>query len=169
MLIRNVNFDSGIFSRLKAEKAVLELFVHVLLAIAPGSPLAKVPLITFEVKVGCKGINLHRQQFPLRVCYAVTIIKSQGQKLTTVGLDLHDVFLPRPPLRCSKQNLCEQRYYLVSCDPSVSSVASVMLPTVSTSPSFSAATREGIPTVTDLFYSPPNHNTFNYQLTYCSR
>ncbi|CAM9464547.1 unnamed protein product, partial [Laminaria digitata] len=66
--------------------------------IAPGSPLVKVPRVTFEIKVGAKGLTFHRQQIPLLVCYAVTVNKPQGQILATVGLDLradafcHDLF-----------------------------------------------------------------------------
>src|SRR6185295_15912454 len=35
--------------------------------------------------------NLKRRQFPLMVCFSMTINKSQGQSLSRVGL-----FLPRP-------------------------------------------------------------------------
>ena len=58
--------------------------------IAPDSPLIEIPRILFEVKIGSKGITFHRRQFPLRVCYAVTVNKSQGQTLYKVGFDLRD-------------------------------------------------------------------------------
>lgn len=34
------------------------------------------------------GIKLKRKQFPVRLCFAMTINKSQGQSFHTVGLDL---------------------------------------------------------------------------------
>jgi hypothetical protein len=34
------------------------------------------------------GILLFRKQFPVRLCFAMTINKSQGQSFYTVGLDL---------------------------------------------------------------------------------
>ena len=55
--------------------------------------------ITFSVDVSSRKRNtinfvLERRQFPLRLCYAMTIDKSQGQSLRRVGLDLREqVFL----------------------------------------------------------------------------
>ena len=90
MFVRNVNFDSGIVDgRMGIVRAVTARIVDIQV-IAPGSPLVKVPRITFEVEVGARGITFHRHQSSLRVCYAVTINTSQGQALTTVGLDLRD-------------------------------------------------------------------------------
>ena len=34
------------------------------------------------------GIPLSRKQFPVRLCFAITINKGQGQSFHTVGLDL---------------------------------------------------------------------------------
>ncbi len=50
-----------------------------------------VPKITLASKEGKFVFQLKRKQFPVRVAYAMTINKSQGQTLTNVG-----VFLPRP-------------------------------------------------------------------------
>ncbi|CAN0232179.1 unnamed protein product, partial [Laminaria digitata] len=90
MFIRNVNFDSGILNGLKGIVRAISPRVVDVQVIATGSPLVKIPRITFKVNVGANGITFHRQQFPLRVCYAVTINKSQGQTLSTVELDLRD-------------------------------------------------------------------------------
>ena len=51
--------------------------------------------ITFSVDVSSRKRNtinfvLERRQFPLRLCYAMTIDKSQGQSLRRVGLDLRE-------------------------------------------------------------------------------
>ena len=57
------------------------------------SSLVLIPRIRFAAKVGKNGISFSRLQLPLRVCYAVTINKSQGQTLSKIGLDLrNDVF-----------------------------------------------------------------------------
>lgn len=50
-----------------------------------------VPRITLATKEGKFPFQLKRKQFPVRVAYAMTINKSQGQTLTNVG-----VFLPGP-------------------------------------------------------------------------
>ena len=49
------------------------------------------PRITCTSKPGKLSFTLKRKQFPVRLAYAMTINKSQGQSLTKVGL-----FLPRP-------------------------------------------------------------------------
>ena len=51
-----------------------------------------IPRITLQSKPGnFAGFQLKRKQFPVRVCFAFTINKSQGQTLKNVGL-----YLPRP-------------------------------------------------------------------------
>ncbi|CAM9281668.1 unnamed protein product, partial [Sphacelaria rigidula] len=53
----------------------------------------KIPRICFEVQVGARGITFRRHQFPVRLCYAMTLNTSHGQTLKKVGLHLReDVF-----------------------------------------------------------------------------
>ena len=90
MFIRNVNFDSGVVNGKKGMvRGLSAKFVDVEV-IAEGFPIVKIPSICFETQVGHKGITFRRHQFPLRLCYAMTINKSQGQTLQNVGLDLRD-------------------------------------------------------------------------------
>ena len=91
--IRNINFDSGLVNGRKGIVRGISNHVLDIEVLAEGSPIVKVPRICFEVQVGSKGITFHRIQFPVRLCYAMTINKSQGNTLKLFGLDLRgDVF-----------------------------------------------------------------------------
>ncbi|CAM9146776.1 unnamed protein product, partial [Ectocarpus sp. 12 AP-2014] len=91
--VRNINFDSGLVNGRKGiirgiSRRVLDIEV-----ITEGSRIVKVPRICSEVQVGSRGITFHRHEFPVKLCYAMTMNKSQGQTLKAVGLDLRgDVF-----------------------------------------------------------------------------
>lgn len=50
-----------------------------------------IPRISLTLKSNKYPFELVRRQFPIRVCYAMTINKSQGQTLSYVG-----VYLKRP-------------------------------------------------------------------------
>ncbi|CAN0348287.1 unnamed protein product, partial [Scytosiphon promiscuus] len=91
MFIRNINFDCGIVNGRKGIVRSISSRIVDVHIIADGSPLVKIPRITFEVQVGRNGLSFHRQQFPLRVCHAITINKSQADFIQgSVGLDLPD-------------------------------------------------------------------------------
>ena len=45
---------------------------------------------TLTSEKGKFPFTLYRKQFPIKVCYAMTINKSQGQTIDYVGLDLED-------------------------------------------------------------------------------
>ncbi len=47
-----------------------------------------IPRITLTPSPSQVPFNLERKQFPLKVCFAMTINKSQGQSVTYVGLDM---------------------------------------------------------------------------------
>lgn len=47
-----------------------------------------IPRITLEPQEEVLPLPLQRRQFPLRLAFAMTINKSQGQSLENVGLDL---------------------------------------------------------------------------------
>ncbi len=50
--------------------------------------LRVIPRIKLSAIDESLGITLSRKQFPVRLCFAMTINKSQGQSFHTVGLDL---------------------------------------------------------------------------------
>ena len=49
-----------------------------------------IPRISFEYRMGRSALEIRRVQFPLKLAYAVTFNKSQGQTLNRVMLDLTD-------------------------------------------------------------------------------
>ena len=51
-----------------------------------------IPCITLSLKSNKYPFVLQRRQYPVRVCYAMTINKSQGQTLSTVGIYLKNQF-----------------------------------------------------------------------------
>ncbi|XP_076934492.1 uncharacterized protein LOC143600801 [Bidens hawaiensis] len=59
--------------------------------------LSRISLTPSDKKLPFK---LKRRQFPISVCFAVTINKSQGQSLSRVGLYLKDPVYPWPALCC---------------------------------------------------------------------
>ena len=50
--------------------------------------VALIPRITLTPSNEDLPINFHRRQFPLRLAFAMTINKSQGQSVHQVGIDL---------------------------------------------------------------------------------
>jgi hypothetical protein len=47
-----------------------------------------IPRVTLEPSEGTMPLPLRRHQFPVRLAFAMTINKSQGQSVSWVGLDL---------------------------------------------------------------------------------
>lgn len=86
--IRNINFDSGLVNGKKGIIRGISRRIIDVEVISDEAPIVKIPRICFEIKVGARGITFHRFQFPVRLCYAMSINKSQGSTLTYVGLDL---------------------------------------------------------------------------------
>ena len=81
MFIRNINFDSGLVDGKKGVVRGLSATVVDVEVIAQGFPIVKIPRICFEVQIGTKGITFHRHQFPLRLCYAMTITNRRDKHL----------------------------------------------------------------------------------------
>ncbi|XP_026436147.1 ATP-dependent DNA helicase PIF7-like [Papaver somniferum] len=52
-----------------------------------------IPRITFQPSPSELDIQMERRQFPIRVAYAMTINKSQGQSVKYVGIDLRTQYL----------------------------------------------------------------------------
>jgi ATP-dependent DNA helicase PIF1 len=93
MLLRNVDVSSGLCNGTRL--TVTYLGINVIGArIATGSNIGQVvyiPRMRLLPSDANVTINFQRRQFPLCVCFAMSINKSQGQTLSHVGL-----YLPRP-------------------------------------------------------------------------
>ncbi|GMG25363.1 unnamed protein product [Ambrosiozyma monospora] len=93
MLLRNVNSDAGLCNGTRLK--VLELQPYSIKAsIIGGAHDGEITVIyrmTLQSQDG--GFVFKRKQFPVRLAYAMTVHKSQGQSLNKVGIDLtSDVF-----------------------------------------------------------------------------
>nr|XP_051226821.1 uncharacterized protein LOC127344561 [Lolium perenne] len=93
MLLRNINQSIGLCNGTRL--VVSRLYEWVLEAkIMTGSNVGKcvcIPKIVLNAPSTKWPFTLQRRQYPIRLCYAMTINKSQGQTLEKVG-----VYLPKP-------------------------------------------------------------------------
>ncbi|OMO59921.1 DNA helicase, partial [Corchorus olitorius] len=93
MLMRNINQVAGLCNGTRL--VILQLTTFLIEArIVSGDHLGDkvyIPRIIFSVKETRFPFVLNRKQFPLKLSYAMTINKSQGQTLKYVG-----IYLPRP-------------------------------------------------------------------------
>ncbi|CAN1146786.1 ATP-dependent DNA helicase PIF1 [Linum perenne] len=93
MLLRNLNPSVGLCNGTRI--LLTDLGNHLLRGIIVGGAMegtvVAIPRIVLDVKDTKWLFILKRRQFPIRLCYAMTINKSQGQTLDQVGL-----YLPKP-------------------------------------------------------------------------
>ena len=90
ILTRNLNFSEGLVN---GTKVVINRICKFLLEVyKPDSPLKThlIPRVIFKFTAGKQGCEVLRKQFPVRLAYALTINKSQGQTLDVVGIDLRE-------------------------------------------------------------------------------
>ena len=93
MLLRNLNPKTGLCN---GTKLIFEKLHnnHLLECVIAGGEFINrkvlIPRISFKPKDGEFTFDWSRRQFPIRVCFAMTINKSQGQTLQNVGVWLND-------------------------------------------------------------------------------
>jgi ATP-dependent DNA helicase PIF1 len=92
MLLRNLNPTAGLCNGTRM--IIMELGDRLIEAcIITGSNVGEtvyIPRIMLSHRHKKWAYTLERRQFPIRVCYAMTINKSQGQSLSAVGLYLRN-------------------------------------------------------------------------------
>ncbi|OMO58886.1 DNA helicase [Corchorus capsularis] len=93
MLLRNINQSLGLCNgtRLIVTHITAKVLgASVITGSHSGSKVC-IPRISMQAKEGRLPFTFQRRQFPVRLCFAMTIHKSQGQTLKQVG-----VYLPQP-------------------------------------------------------------------------
>jgi len=92
VLLRNIDQAQGLCNGTRL--LIRRLGDHILEAeIMTGNcvgALVGIPRIVLNGTGPCWPFTLQRRQFPIRVCYAMTINKCQGQTLSHVGVDLRE-------------------------------------------------------------------------------
>jgi ATP-dependent DNA helicase PIF1 len=92
MLLRNLNQTMGLCNGTRL--LVTEHGQHVLCCIILIGAEVFIPRIDLNTTNVKWSFTLQRRQFPVRICYAMTINKSPGQTISTVGVYLKKQFLP---------------------------------------------------------------------------
>jgi hypothetical protein len=90
MLLRNLDQKQGLCNGTRLRLVQMRnrvLEVRIITGPCAGNT-AFIPRITISPSEGELPFELHRRQFPVRLAFAMTINKAQGQSLGTVGLDL---------------------------------------------------------------------------------
>ena len=90
MLLRNLSQATGLCNgtRLVVSKLGEKVIEAIIMTGSNIGDVVYIPRICLTAKDPKWPFTLHRRQFPVRVCYAMTINKSQGQTLSAVGLYL---------------------------------------------------------------------------------
>ncbi|XP_020163675.1 uncharacterized protein [Aegilops tauschii subsp. strangulata] len=90
MLLRNLSQANGLCNgtRLIVKELGDRLIEAVIMTGSHVGDTVYIPRIELLAKKGNASFVLRRRQFPVRVCYAMTIDKSQGQTLSAVGIYL---------------------------------------------------------------------------------
>ncbi len=92
MLLRNLDPSAGLCNgtRLIIRRSTMQVVEAEIITGKGAGNVAFVPHIKFITDNNSLPFTFTRKQFPLRLAYAMTINKSQGQTLSHVGLHLED-------------------------------------------------------------------------------
>ena len=86
-LMRNISAKDGLMNNCKVIVQRIQGRCLSVKAVNTGKVFA-LPRITFRFKIPSSDIEVERRQFPVRLAYAMTIHRSQGQTLDRIVVDL---------------------------------------------------------------------------------
>ena len=88
MLLRNIDPARGLCNGTRLVVVRIDSYMlQARLANKSDGPVELIPRFTLSTQEGESSFTL-RKQFPVKLCFAMTINKSQGQSLKHVGVDL---------------------------------------------------------------------------------
>jgi ATP-dependent DNA helicase PIF1 len=90
MLMRNIDQTNGMCNgtRLIITQLAEKIIEAIIIAGSNTGTTVYIPRIIFNAKDPKWPFTLKRRQFPIKLCYAMTINKSQGQTLSKIGIYL---------------------------------------------------------------------------------
>jgi hypothetical protein len=88
MVMRNLCAKYGIMNGVKLRVERISRFLIVAKTLCSAQRTVLLPRITFNMSVPSSAVRIVRRQFPIRLAYAMTTNKSQGQTLARVCYDL---------------------------------------------------------------------------------
>jgi ATP-dependent DNA helicase PIF1 len=112
MLLRNINPRQGLCN---GTKLIYDNTIDSKLLqcrIVGSERVVLIPRITFIPKAGDYPFEWHRRQFPVRIAFATTINKSQGQTLKNVGVFGHGTLY----VACSRVSAPSQLRFAIMRD-----------------------------------------------------
>ena len=119
MLLRNINPRQGLCNgtRLIFEKSIDSKLLQC--RIVGSDRVVLIPRITFIPKAGDYPFDWQRRQFPVRVAFATTINKSQGQSMKNVGVWLRSQVFGHGQLYVASSRVSSpsQLRYAIKQDP----------------------------------------------------
>ncbi|CAN1178549.1 ATP-dependent DNA helicase PIF1 [Linum perenne] len=119
ILLRNIDQTTGLCNRTRMVVKLLgQWFIEA--EIIYGSNIREsvfLPLMTLTTEYSSLNIVLSRRQYPIAICFAMMINKSQGQTLKQVGLCLqHQVFNPGQLYVALSRVTTRSGLKILSCD-----------------------------------------------------
>ena len=115
MLLRNLFPSQGLCNgtRLMITRIGRHCLEAKILNAQDNGPLCLIPRITLSTQEGELPFILSRKQFPVRLCFAMTVNKAQGQSLDTVGIDLRTWAFTHGQLYVALSQITDVRQLLV--------------------------------------------------------
>ncbi|XP_065219693.1 ATP-dependent DNA helicase pif1-like [Planococcus citri] len=90
ILLRNLNFEEGLVNGTKVVIKTVKKFIIEVCLPENENKTFLIPRISFKFSAGDTGVQILRRQFPIKLAYALTINKAQGQTLNLAAIDLRD-------------------------------------------------------------------------------